>query len=127
MTIIEEVRLRTILDSRGNPTVEAEIFTGNGYGRAAAPSGASTGRFEAKALPPAEAIEEARDRLIPALIGEDSSEQTIFDGILREKDGTADFSSIGANVAVALSLANAKAAASALGLPLFRYLGGIFV
>ncbi len=127
MTIIEEVRLRTILDSRGNPTVEAEIFTGNGYGRAAAPSGASTGRFEAKALPPAEAIAEARDRLIPALIGEDAGEQTIFDGILREKDGTADFSQIGANVAVALSLANAKAAASAMGMPLFRYLGGLFV
>ncbi len=127
MTIIEEVRLRTILDSRGNPTVEAEIVTSTGYGRAAAPSGASTGRFEAKVVPPADAIAEARERLIPALIGVDSGEQSIFDGILREKDGTQDFSRIGANVAVALSLANAKAAASALGMPLFRYLGGIFL
>jgi enolase len=116
-----------ILDSRGNPTVEAEIFTTGGFGRAAAPSGASTGAAEAKVLPPKEAIDNAVQNLIPALIGMDASDQESFDDQLRDIDGTADFSGIGANVAVALSLANAKAAASALGLPLFRYLGGAFV
>ncbi|MGB8309890.1 MAG: phosphopyruvate hydratase [Methanoregula sp.] len=127
MTIIEAIELRTILDSRGNPTVEAEISTSGGFGRAAAPSGASTGAAEAKVLPPAAAIEHAIQNLIPALIGLDSSDQEGFDDQLRDIDGTADFSGIGANVAVALSLANAKAAASALGFPLFRYLGGAFV
>ena len=127
MTTIEAIELRTILDSRGNPTVEAEIFTTGGFGRAAAPSGASTGAAEAKVLPPREAIDNAVQNLVPALIGMDASDQESFDDQLRDIDGTADFSGIGANVAVALSLANAKAAASALGLPLFRYLGGAFV
>jgi len=127
MTIIEAIELRTILDSRGNPTVEAEISTSGGYGRAAAPSGASTGSAEAKVLPPGAAIEHALQNLIPALIGMDSSDQEGFDDQLRDIDGTPDFSEIGANVAVALSLANAKAAASAFGFPLFRYLGGAFV
>ncbi|MGB8219373.1 MAG: phosphopyruvate hydratase [Methanoregula sp.] len=127
MTTIEAIELRTILDSRGNPTVEAEIFTTGGFGRAAAPSGASTGAAEAKVLPPKEAIDNAVQNLVPALIGMDASDQESFDDQLRDIDGTADFSGIGANVAVALSLANAKAAASALGLPLFRYLGGAFV
>ena len=126
MTIIEAIELRTILDSRGNPTVEAEISTAGGFGRAAAPSGASTGAAEAKVLPPNEAIDNAIQNLIPALIGMDTADQECFDAQLRDIDGTADFSGIGANVAVALSLANAKAAASALGLPLFRYLGGAF-
>jgi enolase len=127
MTIIEAIELRTILDSRGNPTVEAEISTSGGFGRAAAPSGASTGAAEAKVLPPAAAIEHAIQNLIPALIGLDSTDQEGFDDQLRDIDGTADFSGIGANVAVTLSLANAKAAASAFGFPLFRYLGGAFV
>jgi len=127
MTIIEAIELRTILDSRGNPTVEAEISTNQGFGRAAAPSGASTGAAEAKVLPPGAAIEHAVQNLIPALIGMDASDQQAFDDQLRDIDGTADFSGIGANVAVALSLANAKAAASAIGMPLFRYLGGAFV
>jgi len=127
MTTIEAIELRTILDSRGNPTVEAEIFTTGGFGRAAAPSGASTGAAEAKVLPPKEAIDNAIQNLIPALIGMDASDQECFDDQLRDIDGTENFSGIGANVAVALSLANAKAAASALGLPLFRYLGGAFV
>jgi enolase len=127
MTEIELIRMRTILDSRGNPTVEAEVWTENGFGRAAAPSGASTGAYEAKVRPAWEAVEEAQERVIPSLIGEDAADQVGFDGMLREMDGTPDFASIGANVAVALSLANARAAASAMGLPLFRYLGGIFV
>lgn len=126
MTFIESVTLRTILDSRGNPTVEAEICSPNGFGRAAAPSGASTGTHEAKVLPPQEAITEAEKSLVPSLIGKDISDQTGFDLLLREIDGTPDFSTIGANVAVALSLAHAKAAASTQGMDLFRYLGGIY-
>jgi len=126
MTTIEEITLRTILDSRGNETVEADIYTSRGFGRAAAPSGASTGTYEAKVRPPREAIENAREHLIPSLIGEDACDQITFDALLREIDGTPDFRSIGANVAVALSLACAKAAASSLDLEVFRYLGGAF-
>lgn len=127
MAQITEIHLRTILDSRGgNPTVEADIYTENGFGRAAAPSGASTGMYEAKVLPVREAIDGARQTVIPALSGFESSDQVGFDYLLHEIDGTPDFSVIGANVAVALSLANAKAAASSLSLPLFRYLGGAF-
>jgi len=127
MTIIEAIELRTILDSRGNATVEADIHTSGGFGRSAAPSGASTGTLEAKVRPPKEAIDNAYQNLLPALIGLDASDQEGFDEQLRDIDGTRDFSAIGANVAVALSLANAKAAASAIGMPLFRYLGGAFV
>jgi len=126
MTTIEQIILRTILDSRGNETVEAEIHTDCGFGRACAPSGASTGTYEAKVRPPREAIENAQKDLIPSLIGEDTRDQITFDALLRENDGTPDFSLIGANVAVALSLACAKAAASSLDLELFRYLGGAF-
>ena len=126
MTIIEVIELRTILDSRGNPTVEADIYTESGFGRSAAPSGASTGSLEAKVKPPKEAVEYAIQNVIPALIGMDAADQESFDDQLRDIDGTADFADIGANIAVALSLANAKAAASALDLPLFRYLGGAF-
>ncbi|WP_292370853.1 phosphopyruvate hydratase [Methanoregula sp. UBA64] len=127
MTMIEAIELRTIIDSRGNPTVEADVYTASGHGRAAAPSGASTGAAEAKVLPPKEAIDHAIESLVPALVGMDSADQECFDAQLRDIDGTENFSGIGANIAVALSLANAKAAASALGLPLFRYLGGAFV
>ena len=127
MTAIEQVRLRPILDSRGNMTVEAEIWTVHGWGRAAAPSGASTGAHEAKVRPVKEAIAEAEQVLIPALVGEDTLEQAAFDHLLREIDGTSDFSRIGANVAVALSMACAKAAAATQGEELFRYLGGAFV
>lgn len=127
MTIIEAIELRTILDSRGNATVEADVFTTSGFGRSAAPGGASTGKLEAKVRPAREAVDNAVQNLIPALIGMDAADQESFDEQLRDIDGTADFSEIGANVAVALSLANAKAAASSLDLPLFRYLGGAFV
>lgn len=126
MTIIREVQLRTILDSRGNPTVEADVITESGFGRAAAPSGASTGKFEAKVRPPAEAVRQGTAHVVPALIGEDAAEQAVIDAILREKDGTDDFSMIGANVAVSISLATAKAAASALNLSMVRYLAGAF-
>jgi enolase len=127
MTTIEVIELRTILDSRGNATVEADIYTRNGFGRSAAPSGASTGSLEAKVKPPREAVDNALQNVIPALIGIDAADQEGFDEQLRDIDGTADFSSIGANMSVALSLANAKAAASSMGMPLFRYLGGAFV
>jgi len=126
MTTIEVIELRKILDSRGNATVEADVYTAGGHGRSAAPGGASTGSFEAKVKPVDEALDNAIANLIPALIGMDAADQEGFDEQLRDIDGTADFSGIGANVAVALSLANAKAAASSLGLPLFRYLGGAF-
>jgi len=126
MTTIEVIELRTILDSRGNPTVEADVYTTGGFGRSAAPSGASTGSLEAKVRPTDEALDNAIQNLIPALIGMDAADQEGFDEQLRDIDNTADFSGIGANVAVALSLANANAAASSMGLPLFRYLGGAF-
>jgi enolase len=127
MTTIEVIELRTILDSRGNMTVEADIYTPGGFGRSAAPSGASTGSLEAKVKPPKEAVDYAIQNIIPVLIGMDAGDQQGFDEQLRDIDGTANFAEIGANIAVALSLANAKAAASSMGVPLFRYLGGAFV
>ena len=128
MTEIADILLRTILDSRGNPTVEAEISTiSGGFGRACAPSGASTGIYEAKVRPSDEAVFEAREHLIPKLIELDSADQRGFDEILHEIDGTSDLSGIGANIAVALSLANAKAAASSLNMELYQYLGGAFI
>ena len=126
MTTIEDIKLRVILDSRGNETVEAEIHTCWGFGRSAAPSGASTGTHEARVRSPRQAVEDAEANLIPSLIGEDTRDQILFDARLHEIDGTPNFSSIGANVAVALSLACAKAASSSLDLDLFRYLGGAF-
>lgn len=128
MTEIADILLRMIVDSRGNPTVEAEITTvSGGFGRACAPSGASTGIYEAHVCPCDEAIEDARKTLIPQLIELDAADQRGFDYVLHEIDGTENLSGIGANVAVALSLANAKAAASAQGMELFQYLGGAFV
>jgi enolase len=126
MTSITRIILRSILDSRGNPTVEADIFTENGFGRAAAPSGASTGMYEAKVIPPREAIENAEKSVIPQLLGRDVADQAGFDLLLREIDGTPNFSAIGANVSVALSLAHAKAGACCFDQDLFRYLGGIY-
>jgi len=126
MTTIEVIELRTILDSRGNPTVEADVYTASGFGRSAAPSGASTGSLEAKVRLPKEAVDFAIQNVTPALVGMDATDQEGFDEQLRDIDGTTDFSGIGANIAVALSLANAKAAASSMNMPLFRYLGGAF-
>jgi enolase len=126
MTTIEAITLRRILDSRGNPTIEADVLVEGGFGRAAAPSGASTGKHEAVVRPPEEAIPYAYATVIPQLIGLDAREQVTFDRILHEIDGTGNFAGIGANVAVALSLANAKAAASSLDIEPYTYLGGIF-
>ena len=128
MTLITEVRLRRILDSRGNPTVEAEIRTeSGGFGRGAAPSGASTGEYEAIERPAEEAIAKAREVAVPRLEGQVyAGDQRGVDGALRAADGTDDFSEIGANSAVAISMAAAKAAADVLGAPLYQHLGGAF-
>ncbi len=127
MTRITSVSLRRVLDSRGNPTVEADVLTeSGGFGRAAAPSGASTGEFEAIELPPTEAIASAREHAVPRLEGLFAGDQRSVDAALRAADGTADFSSIGANSAVAISMAAAKAGADVLGAPLYQHLGGAF-
>ena len=128
MTVIDAVSLRRVLDSRGNPTVEADVLTAaGGFGRAAAPSGASTGEYEAVERPPAEAIAAARERAVPRLIDEvHAGDQREVDAALHAADGTDDFSEIGANSAVAISMAAAKAGADTVGLPLFQHLGGAF-
>ncbi|VUT27767.1 MAG: Enolase [Candidatus Syntrophoarchaeum sp. GoM_oil] len=126
MIPIEKVSLRKIQDSRGNPTVEAEVVTFDGWGQAGAPSGASTGTYEAKVIPADEAIAKAEEIVIAELTGSDVLDQRYIDQTLREIDGTDDFSNIGGNVAVAISMAVAKAAASSIGIPLYRYLGGAF-
>jgi len=128
MTLITEVRLRRILDSRGNPTVEAEVRTENGgFGRGAAPSGASTGEYEAVERPAEEAIAKAREVAVPRLEGQIyAGDQRGVDSALRAADGTESFSEIGANSAVAISMAAAKAAADVLGAPLYQHLGGAF-
>jgi enolase len=128
MTRISSVSLRRVLDSRGNPTVEADVLTeSGGFGRAAAPSGASTGEYEAIELPPSEAIAAARRHAIPRLEGEVfAGDQREVDNTLRAADGTENFSEIGANSAVAISMAAAKAGANELGLPLYQHLGGAF-
>jgi enolase len=128
VTLVTDVVLRRVLDSRGNPTVEADIRTeSGGFGRARAPSGASTGAFEAVELPPREAIAAAREHAVPRLVGEVyAGDQRAVDSALRAADGTDDFSILGANSAVALSMATAHAAADVLGAPLFQHLGGTF-
>jgi enolase len=128
MTLVSDVRLRRVLDSRGNPTVEADVLTeSGGFGRAAAPSGASTGEHEAVELPPGEAIANARGDAIPRLVGQVyAGNQREVDAALHAADGTDDFSGIGANSAVAISMAAAKAGADVLGAPLFQHLGGAF-
>ena len=128
MTLIESVRLREILDSRGNPTVEADVLTeSGGFGRAAAPSGASTGEFEAIELDAREAIANAREDAVPRLVGEVyAGDQRSVDDALAAADGTENYSEIGANSAVAISMAAAKAGADALGAPLYQHLGGAF-
>ncbi len=128
MTLITDVRLRRVLDSRGTPTVEADVQTeSGGFGRGIAPSGASTGEFEAVELPPEEAIAAAREHAVPRLVGEVfAGDQRDVDATLRGADGTDDFSGIGANSAVAISMAAARAAADVLGAPLFQHLGGTF-
>ncbi|WP_049936585.1 phosphopyruvate hydratase [Haloplanus natans] len=128
MTLIRSVSLRRVLDSRGSATVEADVLTeSGGFGRAAAPSGASTGEYEAIELPTGEAIAAARQHAVPRLVDEvHAGNQREVDAALHAADGTDDFSAIGANSAVAISMAAAKAGADVLGAPLYQHLGGAF-
>jgi len=136
VALIEAVDAREILDSRGNPTIEVEVLLGDGtVSRAAVPSGASTGVFEAYELRDGDkaryqgkgvlkAVEAVIDDLGPAVEDIDASDQRIVDLVLNETDGTDNKERLGANAILGVSLAVAKAAASSAGLPLFRYLGG---
>ena len=135
MAMIDAVIGREIIDSRGNPTVEAEVHTSNGgWGRAAAPSGASTGKFEAVELRDggdrfggkgvSKAVDALNTILGPALVGMDVTNQPEIDRLMVELDGTDNKSKVGANATTALSMAVAHAAADEVGLDLFRYLGG---
>ena len=124
--IIEDVVIRRIIDSRGNPTVEAEIRTNSGFGRAAAPAGASTGTHEAVAWPNGDVskgIQFAEEKLMPGLIGGTVENQKSFDKILRETDGTNNFRNMGGNISVAFSLAAAKAAANSKNISLYQHVG----
>lgn len=137
-TIIESVIGREILDSRGNPTVEVEVTLMDGsWGRAAVPSGASTGVHEALELRDGDkkryggkgvlkAVEHVNNEIADLLVGWDATEQKAIDAALIELDGTKNKSKLGANAILGTSLAVAKAAAASLGLPLFRYLGGVY-
>jgi enolase len=137
MTIISDIYAREILDSRGNPTVEVEVWTENGgYGRAAVPSGASTGEFEAVELRDGDkgrylgkgvekAVANVNEIIAPELFGVDSTNQVMIDEIMIELDGTKNKGKLGANAILGVSMACAKAAADSLGLPLFQYLGGV--
>ncbi|ESS06022.1 MAG: enolase [uncultured archaeon A07HB70] len=128
MSLVRAVELRRVLDSRGAPTVEADALTEDGgFGRAAAPAGASTGAHEAVELPAGEAIAAARDHAVPRLVGTvHAGDQRAVDASLRAADGTDDLSTVGANAVVAASMAVAKAAADTLGIPLYQHLGGAF-
>jgi enolase len=133
---IAEIRAREILDSRGRPTVEAEVYLANGgFGLAQVPSGASTGSFEAHELRDDDAsryggkgvlkaVANIEDTIAPALEGMDAFDQMAIDRTMIELDGTPNKSNLGANAILAVSLANSKAVANALGVPLYRYLGG---
>jgi len=136
MPEILQVNAREILDSRGNPTVEAEVQTDSGLGRAAVPSGASTGEHEAIELRDGDkkrylgkgvtkAVANINDQLGPALIGLSALDQPAIDRVLLDVDGTPNKSKLGANAILAVSMAVARAAADTVGLPLWRYLGGI--
>ncbi len=136
MSAINHLVAREILDSRGNPTVEVEVFTDEGgHGRAAVPSGASTGEHEAIELRDGDkkrylgkgvktAVTNVTDLLAPAVVGMEVFDQSAIDHVLNKVDGTANKGKIGANAILGVSLAAARAAADELGLPLWRYLGG---
>ena len=136
MSTIHDIEAREILDSRGNPTVEVDVtLAGGAMGRAAVPSGASTGENEALELRDGDkkrfggkgvtkAVKNVTEKILPALRGVDALDQLTVDGIMLKLDGTETKSKLGANAILAVSLANAKAAAEALGMPLFKYLGG---
>jgi len=135
-TVIEDVRAREILDSRGNPTVEVDVILSNGAtGRAAVPSGASTGENEAVELRDGnkdryrgkgvlEAVSNVNEKIAPEVIGRNATNQVEIDELMIELDGTNNKGNLGANAILGVSIAVAKAAANALGLPLYQYLGG---
>lgn len=136
MSIILKIHARQILDSRGNPTVEVEVITENGIlGRAAVPSGASTGEHEAVELRDGgksfmgkgvmQAVANVNEKIGPALVGTSVLEQNKIDQLMIDLDGTPNKSNLGANAILGVSLAAAKAAANELGLPLYRYVGGV--
>jgi enolase len=136
MSEISAVLGRTILDSRGNPTVEVEVQTTSGSGRAAVPSGASTGEHEALELRDGDkkrwhgrgvqkAVDHVNQTLGPSVIGMDSLDQAAVDQVILDADGTPNKSKMGANAMLGVSLAVARAAADSVGLPLWRYLGGV--
>ncbi len=136
MTEIAQIRAREILDSRGNPTVEADVILADGsIGRAAVPSGASTGEHEAVELRDGDkayylgkgvlqAVENVESVLAPELTGMDASNQRLIDATMNALDGTENKSKLGANAILSVSMACARASATALKLPLYRYLGG---
>lgn len=137
-TIIEQVIGREVLDSRGNPTVEVEVVLADGnYGRAAVPSGASTGIHEALELRDDDkdryggkgtlkAVDNVNNEIADELIGMDATDQIEIDRLMIELDGTKNKGKLGANAILGTSLAVAKAAANAVGLPLYRYIGGVW-
>ncbi|HET7225303.1 MAG TPA: phosphopyruvate hydratase [Candidatus Eisenbacteria bacterium] len=137
MTSIAALRAREILDSRGNPTVEVDcLLEGGAFGRAAVPSGASTGEHEALELRDGDkgrylgkgvrkAVRNVGETIAPAILGLDATEQMAIDRRLIELDGTPTKSKLGANAMLGVSLAVARAAAAGVGLPLWRYLGGV--
>ncbi|MFH6984053.1 phosphopyruvate hydratase [Marinoscillum sp. 108] len=137
MSIIESVHARQILDSRGNPTVEVDVYTENGFmGRAAVPSGASTGEHEAVELRDGDkskylgkgvlkAVENVNEHIAPEIVGISVFEQKLIDDVMIELDGTHNKSKLGANAILGVSLAVAKAAAEESGQSLYRYLGGV--
>ena len=136
MAVITDVYAREIMDSRGNPTVEVEVYLEDGtIGRAAVPSGASTGQFEAVELRDSDsprylgkgvlqAVANVNDIIGPAILGFDASEQVAIDRIMIELDGTPNKAKLGANAILGVSMAVARAAAESYDLPLFQYLGG---
>jgi enolase len=137
-TTIESILAQEILDSRGNPTVEVEVVLSDGsWGRAAVPSGASTGTHEALEMRDGDksryggkgvlqAVDNVNDQIAEALVGWDALEQQAIDMTMIELDGTPNKSKLGANAILGTSMAVAKAAANALGLPLYRYIGGVY-
>ena len=137
MSVIVDIAAREILDSRGNPTIEVDVLLENGaFGRAAVPSGASTGQFEAVELRDGDkkryggkgvlqAVANVNELIAPHMLDRDAFDQVAIDETLLELDGTENKGKLGANAILGVSLAVAKAAASASGLPLFRYVGGV--
>mmetsp|Transcript_22473 Transcript_22473/g.10806 ORF Transcript_22473/g.10806 Transcript_22473/m.10806 type:complete len:427 (-) Transcript_22473:53-1333(-) len=139
MTKIINVKAREILDSRGNPTIEVDVFTkSGGFGSSAVPSGASTGIREALELRDKDdkryggkgvqtAVKNITERIAPSIIGMDAADQNMLDNFMIDMDGTSNKSSLGANAILGVSMAATRASADAFGLPIYRYLGGISV